>query len=401
MCGWRLRGRRRLCAAWTIALALLVAAALAPAASANQLSLFRRGVWVWYVSNSGGVNSIISTAHRYGVKTVYIKSGDGGGSWSQFNAGTVSRLHSAGLHVCAWQYIYPGSASAEAGVGATSVKAGADCLMIDAESEWEASGGGLGHYVEAQTYIRKLRKLIGGSFPVGLAGFPYVDYHPSFPYSVFLGPGGAQYNEPQMYWNAIGVSPDTLYSHTFTYNRPYGRTIVDLGDLATSDGSYSSNDIYRFRQLSKAYGSPGVAYWEWSQIPGWAWRALSRSIHWLRNYRPDQSWATLGQGDQSDLVVWAQEHLYSAGQHITIDGNFGSHTQRAVQNFQRAHGLNPDGVIGASTWKALLRYPAANVTWTSSGAHTARDGNSLVLPLPKSARLHAKRYEIPPHMGAG
>ena len=34
------------------------------------------------------------------------------------------------------------------------------------------------------TYIRRLRDLIGPRFPVALAGFPYVDFHPSFPYSV-------------------------------------------------------------------------------------------------------------------------------------------------------------------------------------------------------------------------
>ena len=85
---------------------------------------------------------------------MYIKSGDGTGYWSQFSRSLVSKLHSAGLYVCAWQYIYPGSASAEGAVGATAVHNGADCLMIDAEGDWEG-----GHYVEAQTYIRKLRSL--------------------------------------------------------------------------------------------------------------------------------------------------------------------------------------------------------------------------------------------------
>ena len=53
---------------------------------------------------------------------------------------------------------------------------------------------------------------------MALAGFPYVDYHPGFPYSVFLGPGGAQYNAPQMYWVDIGTSVNTVYAHTYAYN---------------------------------------------------------------------------------------------------------------------------------------------------------------------------------------
>ena len=104
-----------------------------------------------------------------------------------------------------------------------------------------------------------------------------------------------------------------------------------------------------------------------------------------------------------DLVVWAQEHLYSAGEHIGIDGGFGPKTQIAVTQFQTAHGLKATGMIDQSTWQALLRYPPANVTWTTSGAHvsSASARGSLTLLVPGSAHLRARRYEIPPHLGAG
>src|SRR5947209_19712593 len=124
-----------------------------------------------------------------------IKSGDAGNYCSQFSRGLVSRLHAAGIRVCAWQYVYGNSPMSEALVGVHAVHSGADCLMIDAEGEYE------GKYVSAQTYIKGLRHRIGQRFPVALAGLPYVDYHPAFPYSVFLGPGAANYNMPQMYWS--------------------------------------------------------------------------------------------------------------------------------------------------------------------------------------------------------
>jgi lysozyme len=38
----------------------------------------------------------------------------------------------------------------------------------------------------------------------------------------------------------------------------------------------------------------------------------------------------------------------------TIDGIFGNGTKVKVQNWQVAHGLVPDGVVGAATWKKLL-----------------------------------------------
>ncbi len=100
---------------------------------------------------------------------------------------------------------------------------GADCLVIDAEGEYE------GHYAAAQTYIDDLRAKIGPTYPLGLASFPYVFDHPSFPYSVFLGPDGAQYNAPQMYWKDIGQSVDTVYANTYIANRVYGRPIFPLG----------------------------------------------------------------------------------------------------------------------------------------------------------------------------
>jgi peptidoglycan hydrolase-like protein with peptidoglycan-binding domain len=38
---------------------------------------------------------------------------------------------------------------------------------------------------------------------------------------------------------------------------------------------------------------------------------------------------------------------------ITVDGNFGQTTEAAVRQFQRDHGLVPDGIVGPKTWQAL------------------------------------------------
>src|ERR1039458_10849847 len=88
--------------------------------------------------------------------------------WSQFNPQLVSVLHANHLRVCAWQYVYGDNPAAEARVGAAAVNDGADCLVIDAEAEYQ------GKYIQAQTYISDLRGLIGANFPVALAGFPYI-----------------------------------------------------------------------------------------------------------------------------------------------------------------------------------------------------------------------------------
>ena len=39
---------------------------------------------------------------------------------------------------------------------------------------------------------------------------------------------------------------------------------------------------------------------------------------------------------------------------LTVDGDFGWKTLNKVLEFQRNHGLEPDGEVGEKTWKALL-----------------------------------------------
>lgn len=53
----------------------------------------------------------------------------------------------------------------------------------------------------------------------------------------------------------------------------------------------------------------------------------------------------------SDLQ-WLLKHKH--GFDIKIDGEFGAKTKTAVVEFQKKHGLTPDGVVGKKTWKKLL-----------------------------------------------
>ena len=64
--------------------------------------------------------------------------------------GVVTALHQSGLDFCASQFVYGDHPAAEARVGAISVERGADCLVIDAEGEYE------GKYASADRYIRAI-----------------------------------------------------------------------------------------------------------------------------------------------------------------------------------------------------------------------------------------------------
>ncbi|MFN8160261.1 MAG: peptidoglycan-binding domain-containing protein [Solirubrobacterales bacterium] len=356
----------------------------------------RHGMWIWYVSRSegGNLDRIVSRARRNGIGTVYIKSGDSNDTWSQFNRPLVARLHRGGLDVCAWQFVYGNHPLGEAKVGAASVRRGADCLVIDAEASYE------GRYASADRYVRALRARIGRAFPVSLAGFPYVDYHPSFPYSVFLGPGGAQYNQPQMYWDAIGTSVRTVFEHTYFYNRVFGRPIYPLGQTY---GGVGPVQLKRFRRFAVNYGDGPPSWWDWQETSARQWDALGSAVPGpIAGYRKVTGNPTLSRGSRGDLVVWAQQHLAAAGsRRLPITGIFGRRTYAAVRSFQSARGLPASGVIGQRTWRRLLRVRPVRVRWgvrpKNRVARLAGASASTASPRePLSATLPARAYEIDP-----
>jgi hypothetical protein len=382
--------------------ALLVAACLLGLslpcrAAANPLD--GRSMWIWYVSRSAGGSAaqIAAQARSAGVTNVIVKSGDGTGYWSQFSSRLVRSLHAGGLHVCAWQYVYGTYPAAEATIGADAVRAGADCLIIDAEAEYE------GRYASAQVYVDDLRAAIGSRYPVGLASFPYIDYHPAFPYSVFLGPGGAQFNLPQMYWSDIGVSPETVFHHTYTYNRIYRRAIYPLGQL----DNVGPTEVELFRGLTVRYRARGISWWDWA----WAgaaglWGPLS-GPYLAAGAVASLGFPSLGVGSAGDEVVWLQQHLARAipGQRIT--GTFAAQTEGNLRAFQRRRHLAATGRTGPATWYALFRLAPVRVSWAAAAGAADRGGSRGARArgrgggpaargsAPASAELPARGYQIP------
>ena len=354
----------------------------------------RQGMWIWYVdrSHGGSVPAIVRQAKRAGIGTVYIKAGDGGNPWTQFSRPLVRALHRGGLSVCAWQFVYGDRPVAEARVAAGAVAKGADCFVIDAEGAYE------GKYAAADLYVRRLRARIGARFPLSLAAFPYADYHPSFPYSVFFGPGGATFNQPQMYWKTIGTSVREVFEHTYLHNRIWGHPIYPLGQTYEAPGRAS---LKLFRRFAASYGGLAPSWWSWQETAGREWGALGAraAARPVTGYRMELEHPLLKRGSKGDMVVWAQQLLVGSGQAVPVTGLFGRLTARAVRSFQEAQGLLADGRVGTETWEALLRFPPHRVRW--SGSRARRGGGatgSRVRPpsRPLSASLGAKSYEIDP-----
>ena len=294
------------------------------------------------------------------MTTLFVKSSDGSTNyWSQFSPELVAQLHANGLNVCAWQYVYGTNPAGEADLGAQAVADGADCLVIDAESQYE------GRYGAAQTYIADLRAKIGPSYPLGLASFPYVYDHTSFPYSVFLGPNGAQFNAPQMYWHDIGDSVDTAVRQHL-HRQPHLRP-ADLPARARPTSAPSGAELVRFREEAVDYGATGLSWWDWQETPAAEWAALAEPLAPLSSVTPNPGYTELAEGNQGDPVLWMQEHLAAAIPTQPTTGIFEATTAANLEQFQSAHGIAPTGKTEAATWQALLALPPVAVNWTGGG----------------------------------
>ena len=79
------------------------------------------------------------------------------------------------------------------------------------------------------------------------------------------------------------------------------------------------------------------------------------------------------EGDQGQEIVLIQQRLLSLGYELGFaDGAFGSATESAVRAYQKDKGLTSDGVIGPSTYQALLGRDMPIVSRDSSVAAARR-----------------------------
>ena len=70
-----------------------------------------------------------------------------------------------------------------------------------------------------------------------------------------------------------------------------------------------------------------------------------------------------------ETVTELQKLLNQNGANLTVDGIFGSQTQQAVKDYQKANNLSVDGIVGNQTWGALTK--AQNTSASDSTQVTA------------------------------
>jgi hypothetical protein len=350
-----------------LALAGVVAAACtgwgataSSAAAASSAQLSGTALWVGQAPSTTTPAAIDAEASEAGIHTLIIKAADGSTAEPQFSASLVSALRGAGLSVCAWTFAYGLNPAVEAEMAVAAVHDGAQCLVIDAEGQYD------GRYGPAQAFVKALRTQLGTRFPIGLAGQAEVLQHPTFPYSVFLGPGGFDFDLPQMYWLELGASVDAAYAATIGANSIYGRPILPVGQIF---GVATPAEVTRFRALASAYGARGVSLFDLDSAPPALLSSLAAPAPRLR--RRAIVAPTVRAGADGDEVLWAQELLNAGGAHLPVGGFYGAQTSRAVAKFQAQHRLPSNGVLGPATWKALSRLHPREPSWAKGPPDSA------------------------------
>lgn len=347
------------------ALALAAGGLLSGTASADTLPASSpfdgTALWIAKVPVQQGSSQLASQVRGAGVHTLYVKGADGSTPDPQLTAGLVSTLRTDGVPVCAWTFAYGQDPVGEANAAVAAVRSGAQCLVVDAEGQYD------GRYGAAQIFVRSLRAQLGARFPIALAGQAEILQHPTFPYSVFLGPGGFNFDLPQIYWLDLNLSVTTAYAATIGANSVYARPVLPVGQLY---GAPSPSEVTRFRALASAYGLAGMSFFDLESAQ--RGQIASLAVQPPRLSRKPSSAPTLRAGADGDEIVWAQELLNDGHAGLPVGGFYGARTARAVAHFQLRHHLRANGVLGPATWKALLHLKAREPSWATSAPQSAR-----------------------------
>lgn len=233
----------------------------------NLTQLYGKHLWVWEVTACGGVDGIIKTAKETGAHGVIVKAFDGVNKWDQF-ASSVHALKAAGLVVGAWGYVYPSNLAETAVQAAQAVTDGADYLMIDAESEFEA----VGMDTVATEFGQRLRAIVPTDTVIGLTTFALQHSHRAFPYLYFA--HWVDFLAPQVYWADAAMSPQAMLDNSLNQLAGYGREIFPVGQAYPQA---TPADIALFAAHATQRWIKGISWWSIQHMTSEIEGAVTRS----------------------------------------------------------------------------------------------------------------------------
>ena len=155
--------------------------------------------------------------------------------------------------------------------------------------------------------------------------------------------------------------------------------LVDLDDdLPTVEAMSTTDGVCRGTFISK---KKEARFTDWGYLAGVTYNGETPTepdIDWL-SFHPTRTLRYNDKGDDVKLLQLALKHQNGAD--LSGTGNYRTATKAAVEDFQRAKGLDVDGICGRNTWKALDFTLASNFDASDEAPvfrpfRTVRNGNS-------------------------
>lgn len=219
--------------------------------------------WVWYASQSGGVDGVIAQAKALGLDGVYVKIADGTNSWVgvHITRDDVAAIQAAGLKCVGWVYAY-GHSPAEPSLHCEiALDLGVDGLIVDAEAELRDSSN-------AERYARELMGVTPlDDLPLAVAPLPIRRFHGGLAYDVWAELGYTLM--PQAYTNVLGPNYP-IYSILGDWRKAYPDAEIvpaygmygETGYSGDSGARYPTvDDVAAFVAACNEFSCAGRSYW--------------------------------------------------------------------------------------------------------------------------------------------
>lgn len=153
-------------------------------------------------------------------------------------------------------------------------------------------------------------------------------------------------------WKELSKEPQIGAVAYFDYKDGKGishsEIVTDLTEteVKTINGNYN----HKVKRVSR---KRTYKYWAGFGIPDWPEEAVNMT-EWQK--------AAAGQivikrGTAGSMVLWLQKYLKANGHYKagTLDGICGAYMEQAIRDWQRAHGLYVDGIVGRNCWEYILK----------------------------------------------
>jgi hypothetical protein len=247
-----------------------------------------KGFYIWKIQKceGGDPNAIARLAKEADLSHVLVKVADEDRNYNydkdrgiDLVPPVAAALHSEGIQVWGWQYVYGDIPIPEARKAIQRMRElDLDGFVVNAEMQYKEPGKD----VAARTYMQELRNALP-DFPIALSSFRYPSYHRNFPWVEFL--SYCDLNMPQVYWMQAHNPVPQLQSciREFQAFDPYV-PIVPTGAAFSEEGwTATPEDVAAYLPAVQELNLSATNFWEWydargSRAPG-TWEVV-RDYPW-------------------------------------------------------------------------------------------------------------------------